>query len=179
MSSRSLATCFHEAGHAVVAAHLGVRFFEAVVRRSVNYARSGERLGRISGSVSFHWAAIAHLSLGYEDWRDHVRQLLAGDIAKEMYYRQTLRRKFDDYGGTTDRKNVAKLMTHFRAQHPTFTLEQARGEATALVVELYPKIELVAVALKAKGKLTEDEVVSICGMGERRDPVFEPEPTDA
>jgi hypothetical protein len=53
------------------------------------------------------------------------------------------------------------------------------GPKHALVVELYPKIELVAVALKAKGKLTEDEVVSICGMGERRDPVFEPEPTDA
>jgi len=122
--------------------------------------------------VAFYYFCIAYLALGFEDWRDHVRQLLAGGLAERLYYERNLpgRRPYAE-SVRGDLEWAGQLFGQFN-QDGAFSFEQARAEVQALVIELFPMIETVAMALKWEGKLTEAEVVSICGMGERRDPVL-------
>jgi hypothetical protein len=165
----SLATCFHEAGHAVVGAHLGLRIWDVHVRRRMNYSRRDEYVCWVKGAVSFHHSSIADLMVGYEDWRDHIRQNLAGGVSEERYYIQYLHRRDPHvyYGTRNDHRRVDELFAHFR--DGAFTIEQARAETAALVTDLWPRIEVVARALKAKHELDEADVVSLCGMGARID----------
>ncbi len=172
--SASLPTCFHEAGHAVIAAHLGVRFFQVNVRRrSAHYNWRGRRIGPVAGSVTFYYACIAHLALGFEDWRDHVRQVLAGGLAERQYYERNLPGR-QPYAESVkgDHEWAGQLFGQFN-RDGTFSFGRARSEVQALVTELFPMIESVAMALRQRRELTEAEVVSICGMGERREPVLE------
>jgi hypothetical protein len=156
--------CYHEAGHAVIAVHLGIRFRDVKVWLGDDFHGSGRVAIWQAGTL------LSRLAKRRRDWRDYVRFYLAGNEAEswragpddEMADVHAIETLFDLFHG----KNYEEYgefddLDCWPVPQPSdlaFTLEQAKDETEDLVVLLLPKIEVVANALKQKHILTENEV---------------------
>lgn len=105
-------------------------------------------------------------------WRREVKVMLAGEIAEKLYLDRHLSREtfwsVSDWitakeglvqnGSRGDWEKINRLFGLFSDRDPKFTHERAAWETELLLLEQWPEVISVAVALRKRQELTEDEV---------------------
>jgi hypothetical protein len=165
-------TAIHEAGHAVVALHLGIPFLDVVVR---------EEDGLHTGQVRLWGNDTLSLRMAKRkiDWRDYVVFNLAGPVAQLRANDSTddpdnfeyvtqddydwAEYLFDLFHGRegSDSQRHDRPLDCYPLPQPSdlaFTAEQAERETELLVTRLWDKIEAVASVLQRNGRLSYTQV---------------------
>lgn len=130
--ARYFATAYHEAGHAVAAVALGIRFDNVFI-----LGRSGRIDPRRDNGMLLAWP---------NDFRNAV-MTAAGPIAEARRTRRSLFSVFCD-GGASDYENLAG-----------WDVDAAILHAKELLREQWPVVEAISAALLERGILLEAEVL--------------------
>jgi hypothetical protein len=178
MSDAPFSLCFHEAGHAIAARALGVRFRQvSVVPNELDDDHISVGRVRAAPSNDYWTLLFARFKQGLmveerrrladelsNDWRASVKVDLAGDIAEKLFHQW--------HGGIvpantafiwgmnpgTDRERAAQRFGLFGSTDPTFTYERAAAETEAILIDHWRDVVTLAVALRRRQELSHVEV---------------------
>jgi hypothetical protein len=151
-------TAYHEAGHAVVAIHLGL------ARQNITIKPDKDYLGCVTGPNPRFGYDVSSKRQRNSIFRDEIISLYAGAEAEKI-----MNPNFDATMSADDDNQAFDLLRNYPVRGCSFVgddvylayLEKLRREARRVVRQLWPAIEIIAQELQRRGELNSEEVIAL------------------